>query len=1311
MANIHIDQDANGCTIVQGDGNHVQITIVQERKVVPEPSAPPPPIGPNPYQGLAAFTELTASHFFGRETLIQDLWSAFQGLHAGLAGQPSTRLLAILGPSGSGKSSLIRAGLFPALVRRPLPGFQRSRAAVLTPGGHPLEALARVILRLHGSEVSPEATASKTALMRAPTPAGAYDGLRRCVDSLPDIEQSPVILVIDQFEELFTLCGAPAERAMFIANVLHAASDIPPRTSVILTLRSDFLRELAQYPRLQAILSDPRCYRLILGMSDDELRGAIAEPARIAGHPFSDDFVNALIDQVKERDGALPLLQFTLTRVWEGLGAGVDPGVTLTRLGGIGGALAGEAERIYRGSAPPQQAIIRRAFLAMVSLGEGTRDTRRRAPLRALVARGETEADVRAVLAPFARHDARLVTLSATIVNDQTIVEPTVEVTHEALFDHWTDLKQWLLTDREDQRFHRRLFEATERWLKQRGSPWAGKELAELRDFHRRAASSITTNEFRFFRASTFWSNLNLAAWIVAGLSIMVVAVVAIVFFLRERGAKLATEGAKLATEQALNREHDARVKLEGALDRLRDSTRIIVAEQHLAWEPWLAAALLVETRNPHQTQWAQAAFDATQQVLPARFIRQAQDPMVFSEDATWLFSAGGEGSLRGYTLRGEAIVHILRGPLSGPVTALDAAGDAGGQRLAALRGSEGAESNGGLEVWQVAAGGVALLGHVPGVEGRQIQQEGGGRIAVLKDPGLVDLWEVGPSGLDRVALDLPCELVDRGKLLCKAAGGPMLTTYESPTTGARQPFEEYELNNSEQGTHVNARASGVDVHLAWNGSAFIKTGLKKSGDLFLGSDDEDFFLAAQDGSVDVLRRAITAGDVIGVSACRIGKELQCQPVPTDLDDFDAVTARDIVVHGRDTWRLFDRATFTERRLIPHPIRCTNGPRISERKGRWIGCGMDEELWLWDLGETSNVRRIAPRGHPIQIAGGRVLTVQPRGEGNVIASHRPTPGGVAVIAERQIMEGHDNIVFTGGLAVALEFHDRSPILTWIDLVGETPNRRFALPHLGLQEPEGAPPMSVHAKTRRLLIGGTKLTFIEALQAPATEGALPCQRVRAIAIAPDGETAAIACDGELVLIDLPSLRSNSSLPLADRQGRDRGLSSIAFSPVGDSLVIGANDGAMARVIRRRDAWEQFPMNSPHRARIKEIEWNASGLVSRGSDGKIVVWMPNADGLLDPLMAPSIAGEVVDAGLMEDGSLLVATNDGLTWTWQATASLDALRSSLAARSRYCPTVDERMTLLNDTREAAQAATDSCTVHWREVVTDESRGNASR
>lgn len=1324
MPEIHIGQDANGCTIVQGDGNHVQITIVQERRVVPEPPAPPPPIGPNPYQGLAAFTERTAKHFFGREALIQDLWSAFQGLHAGLAGQPSTRLLAILGPSGSGKSSLIRAGLFPELVRRPLPGFQRSRAAVLTPGGHPLEALARVILRLAGSEVSPEATASKAALMRAPGPAGAHDGLRRCVDSLPDIEQSPVILVIDQFEELFTLCRDPAERAAFIANVLHAASDTPPRASVILTLRSDFFRELAQHPRLQSTLSDPRCYRLILGMSDDELRRAIAEPARIAGHPFSDDFINALIDQVKARDGALPLLQFTLTRVWEGLGAGVDPGVTLTRLGGIGGALAGEAERIYRGSGQAQRAIIRRAFLAMVSLGEGTRDTRRRAPLRAIVARGETEEDVRAVLAPFARHDARLVTLSATIINDETIAEPTVEVTHEALFDHWADLKQWLLTDREDQRFHRRLFEATERWLEQKGSPWVGKELAELRDFHRRAASSMTTNEFRFFRASSLRSNLNLAAWIVAGLALMVVAVVAVVFFLREREAKLATDDALKAERDTRGELEKTLVTLEQALDGLRDSTRIIVAEQHLTREPWLAAALLVETRNPHQTQWAQAAFDATQQVLPARFLRQAQHPMVFSEGATWLFSAGENSSLRGYPLRGDPIVHILRGPLSGAVIALDAVDDADGQRIAALRGraagprlSDDAqpgergstEPRGGLEVWRVGADGAALLGHAPGVEGRQIQQERGGRIAVQKGPGLVELWQIGPSGLERVGLDLPCELVDRGKLLCRTAKGPTLTTYGSPTTGVRQPFEDYALTNGEQGIHVDARAKGVEVHLAWNGAAFVKTGLKSSGELLFPTEGEDFFLAAQDGSVDVLRRAFTAGEVIGVSVCRIGKEQQCQPVPTDLDGFDAVTARDVVVHGRDAWRLFDRATFTERRHIPHPIRCTDGPRIAERQGRWIGCLMDEDLWLWGLGETSNVRRIAPEGDPWHakfIAGGRVLTVEPGGS---LASHRPTPGGVAVIAKRQLAGDLDSVFFAGDFAIALEYTSASLSITWVDLVGESPNERLGAPHL--QPSEDRPPIAAHAKTRRILIGGTKPMFIDARQEPVTEGALPCERVWAVAIAPDGETAAIACSGELVMIALPSLRASSRLPLTDRQAEGNGLSSIAFSPTGDALVIGARDGTMARVTRKGAAWERSPLSSPHRAWIEEIEWDAGGLVSRGGDGRVVLWAPNADGLLQPLMTPSLAGEVVDAGLMADGSLMVATNDGLAWTWQAVASLEALRGSLAARSKYCPTVDERMTLLNDTREAAQAAADRCAVHWREVVTDASRGRASR
>jgi len=192
-------------------------------------------------------------------------------------------------------------------------------------------------------------------------------------------------------------------------------------------------------------------------MEEPELRAAIAKPAEQAKHPLDEATINLLIEQTEGREGALPLLQFALTRIWEGLPE-KEPAVTLGEIGGVGGALAGEAQRLYDSLDENGQAIVKRAFLAMVHLGEGTRDTRRRVNLQQVVTASNDETTVRNILQLFSRHDTRLVTLSGDDTGD------TIEVTHEALLGKWQELNEWLDDSRDDLRFQRRLENAVQHW-------------------------------------------------------------------------------------------------------------------------------------------------------------------------------------------------------------------------------------------------------------------------------------------------------------------------------------------------------------------------------------------------------------------------------------------------------------------------------------------------------------------------------------------------------------------------------------------------------------------------------------------------------------------------------------------------------------------------------------------------------------------------------------------------------------------------------------------------------------------------------
>ncbi|MCP4378221.1 MAG: DUF1566 domain-containing protein [bacterium] len=315
---------------------------------------------------------------------------------------------------------------------------------------------------------------------------------------LPEIGTSPLLILVDQFEEVYSLCPDLEERRQTIDNLLTAASDPSGHVSVILTLRSDFLGHTQNHPDLNHAIAAQGV--IVPVMNDTELRQAIARPAELAGQPLEAAAIDLLIAQSAGREGALPLLQFALTRIWEGLAEGIAPAETLKAIGGVGGALAGEAQRLYDKLAETDKAIARRAFLALVQLGEGTQDTRRRAAVPEIIAHGEDPGHVAAVLRVFAQPGARLVTLSADSQSGAT-----AEVTHEALLSHWTSLKEWLDSSRDDLRFHRRAADAATYWDEQKqpdGLLWRPPDLDLLHDFHARAGQDMTPTQVQFFQAS-----------------------------------------------------------------------------------------------------------------------------------------------------------------------------------------------------------------------------------------------------------------------------------------------------------------------------------------------------------------------------------------------------------------------------------------------------------------------------------------------------------------------------------------------------------------------------------------------------------------------------------------------------------------------------------------------------------------------------------------------------------------------------------------------------------------------------------------
>ncbi|BDA67802.1 WD-40 repeat-containing protein [Calothrix sp. PCC 7716] len=497
---IVIEKDAVSSAIISGNGNKVIIYQSQlERTVVEDKTTITGEIGSNPYKGLLAFQESDSDRYFGREEQIEKLWNLFRALHENTT-QPEAplRLLPILGPSGSGKSSLARAGLIPELAVRPIPGKSQARVAVLVPGSHPVEALATVLARMATLDPIPALKTKEFERLLKEASGNSYDGLRRIANVLPSISVSPLVVLVDQFEEVYSLCKDKEERQIFIDNLIHAASDSAGYVSVIITLRSDFLSETQRHPALNQIIASPN-HVIVPAMSEKELRRAITKPAENAGHALDDAVVTLLLKDTYGREGALPLLQFALTRIWEGLKKGVEPVKTLEDIGGVGGALAQEAQRIFDNLNEEEQKIARRVFLGLVQLGEGASDTRRRANVDSLVSYKEQPESVKRVIDRFANPGVRLVTVSS----EQGV--ETAEVTHEALFANWGKMKEWLDSSRSDIRFGRRLEEAARVWEengRQSGSLWRPPDLDLLRKYELRARDNMAPLLLEFFNAS-----------------------------------------------------------------------------------------------------------------------------------------------------------------------------------------------------------------------------------------------------------------------------------------------------------------------------------------------------------------------------------------------------------------------------------------------------------------------------------------------------------------------------------------------------------------------------------------------------------------------------------------------------------------------------------------------------------------------------------------------------------------------------------------------------------------------------------------
>ncbi len=431
-----------------------------------------------PYRGLEKFEEEHARFFFGREAITQHLVETLR----------PTRFLTVLGPSGSGKSSLVRAGLVPRLKAGALPDSSNWIYITITPGSDPIEELS-----LHlplGDKRDIELLDSLRSDQR-----GLHLHVRRLLRGRS--RQMRLFLLIDQFEETFTLCQDQLKRQQFIDNVRFAATSAEGQLVTVVAMRADFMARASEYTELAELMSGHQF--VVSPMDEVELKSAIEDPAQLVSLSFEEGLVSRIVREVGREPGALPLLEHTLLQLCEQRNQdNVMTAQAYDELGGVQGALANRADEIYASFSPEQQAITRRIMLRLTQPGEGTEDTRRRAVMSELIADSDEIPVVESVIR--ALTDARLLTTNRV----EELEKRVVDVSHEALIRGWPQLRKWIEEDREGLRLQHQLARAAEEWQSRERDEsmlYRGVRLLQATEWIARAEPSLSKVEREFIKS------------------------------------------------------------------------------------------------------------------------------------------------------------------------------------------------------------------------------------------------------------------------------------------------------------------------------------------------------------------------------------------------------------------------------------------------------------------------------------------------------------------------------------------------------------------------------------------------------------------------------------------------------------------------------------------------------------------------------------------------------------------------------------------------------------------------------------------
>ena len=427
-----------------------------------------------PYLGLAAYQEADARYFFGRESLVEELLQRVQ----------EANFITIAGPSGSGKSSLTRAGLFYTLRQGlEIENSDRWLLATMQPKGDPFGQLARAM------EKATKSTAVGDALQPNEKEYPTAETLLRHIRMYLEEGNGRCILLVDQFEELFTQTKNEEQRQAFIDLLTQASQEQQSRFTVIISLRSDFVSNCASHDKLRELMSQQ--FQLVGAMAPRDLAKAITLPALEVGSEIDPKLVTKIIIDMKGSPDALPLMSFALRDLFEVEKTKKDEPMDLTlpeyvQRGGLEKALEEHANKVFNNFTDEQKEIAKNIFSKLIELGQGRVDTRRTATFAELIPVGGSAADVTTVLNGLA--DVRLVTTSdLTVIKGNPVAagnqEATVTIAHEKMIDAWPWLRTLVDENRDLIALQNQISNDAKAWaeVKDKGYLYRGAPLAQMK--------------------------------------------------------------------------------------------------------------------------------------------------------------------------------------------------------------------------------------------------------------------------------------------------------------------------------------------------------------------------------------------------------------------------------------------------------------------------------------------------------------------------------------------------------------------------------------------------------------------------------------------------------------------------------------------------------------------------------------------------------------------------------------------------------------------------------------------------------------